>query len=779
MPLPASRRTALARAGNPGVAKSAFRSITHTHVTQHELHQWFPSLHPTDGCILPGCNPTTPDSQDHVLLECPAMATERAALVSNLSSMLRSLCPQRSSYWLALTSGDCVGPDTLRVTTLAAFATTAVVAVNVAGSSLALIRNTPDPQSPPLQQSLGAAIRVGDPHPAGNRMSITEILDWCSTAKHNGTWVAIPEQVLLDLVFRWQSVVANDLHALRPDALLTAIADTALLPNYGSAPGWSTLHTTVANIFMDSLQVKACASVGALTTQRRSAPTLLAPGAYVTPLDTLVGCRSWSPSALHDTVVDHGLLIVLPPRCTSQVYAALGKLDITHGRCVVLVPWGAHPTLPTPRDFQKQRESGVASLLSAGYVAAAIIPAAWTPLSRLESPGPGVHTLSSFTSDYNHLLLSSWRTTPKQTATLLTALCAFAELRGCSATGRETSAPVLSPLLQPPPWRIEGIVNHDLITLPHATIAKASISHVIGSLEHIHSTLSQAATLRALRPEEFLFPNLLRAVPPDDVQDPQYSHPTPYVGASLDDEYQPPPSESCKWLSATTLQTIASGIIPEAITSVISHWIARHCMSAVPSQPSLSLRRPRPAAAAAQQSATGAQQSESTLDTIMSPQPHIELRPQPASQLSNEDTRSMNASTLAVSLIQSSSLIWKRRNTLLALHHKNLGLPPSHWRRGAPPRKPADHLPMPTGTARSDLPPSNLSHGISPAESRDPPQTTARRVRIALPHHGATSSDSPETASIPHNPQPTPPGGRVSHPGRDPTEAELPPAHHE
>ena len=222
MPLPASRRTALARAGNPGVAKSAFRSITHTHVTQHELHQWFPSLHPTDGCILPGCNPTTPDSQDHVLLECPAMATERAALVSNLSSMLRSLCPQRSSYWLALTSGDCVGPDTLRVTTLAAFATTAVVAVNVAGSSLALIRNTPDPQSPPLQQSLGAAIRVGDPHPAGNRMSITEILEWCSTAKHNGTWVAIPEQVLLDLVFRWQSVVANDLLALRPDALLTA-----------------------------------------------------------------------------------------------------------------------------------------------------------------------------------------------------------------------------------------------------------------------------------------------------------------------------------------------------------------------------------------------------------------------------------------------------------------------------------------------------------------------------------------------------------------------------
>ena len=168
--------------------------------------------------------------------------------MNDVSAMFHGLGPQGSNYWLALTSGRRTGPDKLRFSSLAVFSTSAVVDVIVSGSPFALIRNTPDTQSPALQHQLGAAIRVGDPPPPPRKMSFADISTWCRNASHadaQSSCVAVPVQLLSDSLFRWQSVDAINPFAFQPDALIMALANTVRLPNQGAAPGWPTLHRTV------------------------------------------------------------------------------------------------------------------------------------------------------------------------------------------------------------------------------------------------------------------------------------------------------------------------------------------------------------------------------------------------------------------------------------------------------------------------------------------------------------------------------------------------------
>jgi hypothetical protein len=164
--------------------------------------------------------------------------------------------------------------------------------------------------------------------------------------------------------------------AFQPDALIMTLANTVHLPNQGAAPGWPTLHRTVANVLMDTLEVSACLSKSALTTQRRNAPTLLAPGAPTTPLDALVGCCSWSLQALQvmNTVTNYGLLVCLPSWSFQRVLAALRKINNPQDRCAVLEPW--ETTLDSPTPAQIQRNTDVTCLLRVGYVAAILIPPA-------------------------------------------------------------------------------------------------------------------------------------------------------------------------------------------------------------------------------------------------------------------------------------------------------------------------------------------------------------------------------------------------------------------
>jgi hypothetical protein len=313
---------------------------------------------------------------------------------------------------------------------------------------------------------------------------------------------------------------------------------------------------------MDTLKVSACLSASALTTQRRSAPTLLAPGAPTTPLDALVGCCSWSPQALMNTVTDYGLLICLPAWSSQSVLAALRKVNNPQDRCAVLVPW--ETTLNPPTPAQIQRETAVTSLLRVGYVAAILIPPALISFSRLESPKPGAHVLSSYSENYKHLLLTSWQASPTQLATLLTALGALAGLRTFNPA--ESAAHPIAPRPRGPhQCRIEGVTADDtyanLVNTLRAVIIPSS--HVIGSPEHIHSTLSHAAALRALRPEEVLTPHLLQPLP---LNNSPLTLPTAYAGAALDDDLLPAPNASLGWLHTTTLQHIAAGVLPEAIS---------------------------------------------------------------------------------------------------------------------------------------------------------------------------------------------------------------------
>ena len=81
---------------------------------------------------------------------------------------------------------------------------------------------------------------------------------WCSAAHNAGhTWTAIPDQVLCNATFRWQTTEAIDHLSQHPDALLKALAETALIPGHGSAPGWATLHHTVIDILFDTLGVSS------------------------------------------------------------------------------------------------------------------------------------------------------------------------------------------------------------------------------------------------------------------------------------------------------------------------------------------------------------------------------------------------------------------------------------------------------------------------------------------------------------------------------------------
>jgi hypothetical protein len=287
---------------------------------------------------------------------------------------------------------------------------------------------------------------------------------------------------------------------------------------------------------------------------------------------------------------------------------------------------------------------------------------------------------------------------------------------------------------------MEGIPTDSFVSLVDKlrVTVTTSTTYVIGSQLHINSTLSHSAALRALQPEDVLTPNLLLPLPLDVPL--RLMHPQSYIGAALDDNLLPDSSASCKWLQTTTLQTIASGIIPEALTSVIGPWITRRRQSAISQAHP---RRPRSPAAAAQQDIPEAH---------ISPQRPIELIPPPVSPPPKGvvgGTRT-NTATLVVGLVQCASRIWEKRNILSTTQHAALGLPPNHWRRNNPLR---NHVPQPLIPAvRNDQPPLGLS-----------------RPRLA----SGDPADA-QIAPIPLNPRPELPAERVHHPGRDPTDTEPP-----
>jgi hypothetical protein len=104
------------------------------------------------------------------------------------------------------------------------------------------------------------------------------------------------------------------------------------------------------DIIQDTLGVAACLSTCALTAPRRSARVVLAPGLPATSLDPVVCCHSWSPRALSDAAVNHGLVALLPHASApgaEEAYAALTSRGMPvnaagdGARVVLLVPWDA------------------------------------------------------------------------------------------------------------------------------------------------------------------------------------------------------------------------------------------------------------------------------------------------------------------------------------------------------------------------------------------------------------------------------------------------------
>ena len=698
---PSNFRAAAMTRGGPTI-KSTFRSATGTQLTRRGLNRCNPIAHPSGNCLLPGCNPTLPDDQAHALLVCNSVTAERDALRITLASAIRKLGPPH--FWNALTPGPRLGNDNARTTTLSAFSTTSIAPTFVDGVSLAMVRQSPDPPGSIALPMLGAVLRIDELPPPPLHATRRSLIEWNSRTR--STWTALPTHLLLNMVFLWQSTdTASD--TMRPDSLLCAVAVAASSPVLGSDPHWPALHHAISDILMDTLSLRSCVVTSALLTPRRSIQAILAPDSTPTPLDELIGCNKWSTLALCESAIKHGTLILLPPT-DKEVSAALCELALNRrgGRFVVLIPWDA----TAPQQWRQTQSTTLTHLTDAGFRAVATLPAALVVTTKLVSFGRGLLSQRSSDSTHPHILLTSWDTTSHAMANALLALGAFAELR---ATARGTplrkTDPVGTPTPSPSlPWHIElavptGDTNANWpITLNH----NCCVTQVAGP--NAARIVAQIAALRSTPPEDFLFPHLLTPLPTLGRTPP----PSVYLGAALDDNCQPHPGTGCEWLPLTTLQTLAAGSVPAALHKVILPWVQ---------QRSLSARRENP---------------QSNLAGVIPSGPLATTVPLPSSPTHHGDTK-----TVTAAVIQCSTLLWAKRNALLAAHSSHNPSPgQQHKRRQRPPVEPESPLPPVDSRieAHGEIPqqPSN-SHLLPPLADQ------------ALAHHH--------------------PHVRVLHPGRDPT----------
>ena len=759
--LPTDRSRVLSRRSKgSSIEKAAFQSLSHTHVTLRELFRWLPKVHSSDNCWFPHCAPLTPANQDHTLFKCNAVAPERVALIDAVTAALRNGDPLHSPYWLALTRGKRVGAERLQSASLAALATSSVASVLVSGKPTALIQSDLSRQSPQPVPAMGAFVRVSDSLHPPRSMSKAELMQWCSGDLSTGPqWAAVPEQLLLNMLFRWQALEATNPSDLRPDSLLRAVAKTIAEPTLMSnIPDWPVLHQSIVDILMDTLGVSACLAVCALLASRRSASTLLALGAPTTPLDSMVGCRSWSNEALHDITQTSGTLICLPmTHKAARAYNSLVSLQRRGppGQCILLVPWGR----PDPSILQQRHTNSVRRLLSAGYVLAAIIPAVLVTVTQLDAFGPRLYTQRSSKAPWPFLLLLSRKIPPQQLAEALTALGAFTEMR----SGITSQLPCL----QPYPWQLRRRIfaadttSDQIITLLKDPNTWATVTtFVTGELNYVDATLAHAAILRARRPEEHLLPNLLLSLPAtesDSQQQPWSS--VSYTGAALDDYAQPMPNTGCDTLQRTTLQTFTAGIWPTVLDNVIGTWI-RNRRSSFSGQAAHRQQQLPQVAPTQPRAAIG----PTTCNPV--PLPQSVPAAAPLQERSSHRTRHGNDATASIiGIVRKGHLLWIQHNTLMARKHVERGLIPGQWRRSAARKCAARPAPPeePNATGNTSAAPASTA-AVVPS-----PLPTPEVVPLASVEPVLTPGAAPSVPIPTHSNSQPPPLGRVRHPGRDPT----------
>ena len=745
-PLPASRAQALSRLRKEptGAARSVFRSLTSTHVTRRELRRWTPAAHDSEGCWLQGCDIGTPDSQEHALLACPSTAPERSALLDELSATLRRAGPQHCKFWLALTCGPRIGADRARIASLAAFASTGVSATQIEGEAYALIRRHADDRTANELPSLGAVVRRLVVAPPPQKASRSQLSDWIAIARGQGDqWVAIPEKILHNCVFRWQAVESIAQQNRCPDDLLESISVAATTQSQCFARLWPTLHHAVFDILYDSFGVTACMSTCALTAPRRSTSVVLAPGLPGTPLDPLVCCRSWSPRALSDAAENHGFLAFLPHISTpgaGEVYGALLSKALNVGasatRIVLLVPWDAP-------GVDSDQATAVARLLRRGFMPAAVLPPKLVPAFQLETFGAGLYMQRSVDTQRPYLLLTSWLPPAEQLAGALVALGTLAQLR----SGTDAPPPGMRP-----PWHLErcdtaaAADRSENAWISQLRRADLLVTTTVGASDYTDLVLARAAELLALRPEEFLLPRLHQPLPAG-APDASAFPPQSYLGAALDDDEQPEASSSCAWLHATTLSTLSAGIVPDAIHATIVPWLQRRSRSA--SRPVDSLRRRRDAGG--------------TLDPPRcAPDPPLEPR-QPQPRVDSKPCYCPVVTSVAVT--QRAAQLWLRRRALTAQQLSLSGIPSRHQRgqprRACPPSRPAQNSNFDVAQPSPACAQSTHEPAVGNAATR--------AAQSAAPL--AAVSAQPASPNLPE-----PPARRVLHPGRDP-DSDIAPRH--
>lgn len=758
--LPAARAQALHRLrfGPSGAPRSAFRSLTGNHVTRRELRRWSPSLHDSDGCWLPSCSTNTPDSQDHALLSCPAIASEREALLSELRTALRSAGPPHCNWWLALTHGPRIGASRSCTAPLAAFASTSLASTLVGELPLAMILRHADSQFATVNSATGAFVRHGVAPPPPGKASTATLLEWHTAALRQGrAWTAVPEQTLHNCVFRWQATEEPGGQPTPMESLFESIAAAASNPNLVSANRWPTLHHSAVDIIRDTLGVSACVVGSSLTAPRRCSVGVLAPGVPSTPLDPLVGCCRWSPDALHLAAAQHGVLALLPAPSApgaGPLYAALTRPSqpersralADRARYVVLVPWAVSTTDPA-QAWDDYAAAELSRLVKAGFTPAATIPSQLVPVLQLDPFGPGLHRQRSSNHRCPHLLLTSWAATPQQIAASLVALGALANVR--------SGAPDAT--LARPPWHLQGRTVAD--TANQASLAwlrqlsqdDLLVTTVLGTGSHVADVTARAAALQAQHPDAHLLPSLFQPLPAAGA----WESPTSYVGAALDDDAQPDPDASCAWLHTATLSSLTAGIVPAAMLKVIAPWILRHERSATrPPQPAPRPRRravPSPAPASPPKSAKPSAAVPPGAAPPAAAPPHPPARNAPK----------VDPVSVTATILQRSTQLWARHRVLTALQLAQRGIAPGPRLHGQQRRPASRRQPAPLRPARA-VPSDAL--GLPPASAPASPPLRAE--------HGHPAPQLAATAP-PH----APPTNRVLHPGRDPDPAPLP-RHH-
>ena len=621
--------------------------------------------------------------------------------------------------------------------------------------------------------------------------------------------------MLLNCAFRWQGVEPVHEHDPRPDALLEAIFLAASAPAHGASAGWPCLHHTAADILCDTLGVLTCLCPSVLQLPCRSARALLAPGAPQLPLDPLLGARHWSQEALRETATDGGLLALLPPAAAAApAYADLGEL-VTGGaarHCALLVPWDT-----STRQLQAPALSG---LLTAGFTAVAVLPPRLVPTTVLEPLGPPLLSHSSPDSQCPHVLLLSWEAPPGCAAAALAALGALARVRaGGTAYLPRASAPVPLPADPPPAQRAQTAATPSAapspatasgtlpsgvgtprpttaqpprapsdpwhpcccpIVAPQATrdrgdltwlwrlsIADLDRVQVVGNSNFVSEVVRHADALSALRPEEYLFPHLLDPLPT------HVSAPIPrspeYIGAALDDDAQPDRAASCAWLQETTLATLAAGITPLALHSVIAPWLQRRAQSARGARQLCALAPPpqaRPASASAAPLMPSAvnPKAPQTRDSPLqqSPVPPRTHPPQASRAARTPQTREGEpqrprgdpAVALTTTALTSAAALWAQRTALNCQQFVARGLDSPQQRTRAA------RWPQQQAEPPSARPQAAGASTAAPASHNRAPASPAPR---AVPLEPADAGPAP----------PLPPGlppadPRVRHPGRDP-----------